>query len=394
LPLAQAIDVCRAALATHGNPSIRECRIDVRVIATLDGATRPIVLAMERTTNELLKNAWERPDAVAPPPKPKRLFVADAFTNRGHARFALKTTLAVCLAYFAYTMLDWPGIRTAITTCFFVALGSVAETMHKLSLRLTGAIIGGTMAGFCIVYVLPHMTDIGDLALLIAAASALCAWVATSTERLAYAGMQMAFAFFLGVLQDYGPATDLTVLRDRVVGILLGNILMSMIFSALWPVSALQVVRSSMAKALDLLAKLLPEATEGHRPLRLAVTQELVRSHKLASLAFFERGLFASPGSDAASAHLTLEQLDRVAAAVFVVQSLDDAAVEESGLETARDKAAHWLAETATRTKEGHSPPPWLERRTAEMGRAAEPMAQWEAMSRLQVEIAHVAPDR
>lgn len=394
LPLAQAIDICRAALVTHEQPTLGECRIDPRVIAALDGATRPVVVALQRTANDLLKSAWERPDAVAPPPKPKRLFVPDAFTNRGYARFALKTTLAVTLAYFAYTMLDWPGIRTAITTCFFVALGSMAETMHKLSLRLTGAIIGGTIAGFCIVYLLPHMTDIGDLALLIAVVSAVCAWVATSTERLAYAGMQMAFAFFLGVLQDYGPATDLTVLRDRVVGIVLGNILMSMIFSTLWPVSAVQVVRSSMAKALGLLATLLPQATQGHRPLRLAVTQELVRAHTLGSLAFFEHGLFASPRADQASDRLTLEQLDRLAAAVFVVQSLEGAMVENHGLAIERDRATHWLSETATQTKEGGSPPPWIAPEAAQSSSAAEPLLQREAMSRLELEIAHVAPSR
>ena len=40
-------------------------------------------------------------------------------------------------------------------------------------------------------------------------------------------GMQIAFAFFLGILQGYAPATDLTVLRDRIAGILLGNIAVS-----------------------------------------------------------------------------------------------------------------------------------------------------------------------
>jgi hypothetical protein len=32
-----------------------------------------------------------------------------------------------------YTMLDWPGLLTSIVTVFFVALGSVGETVHKLT---------------------------------------------------------------------------------------------------------------------------------------------------------------------------------------------------------------------------------------------------------------------
>jgi len=88
------------------------------------------------------------------------------------ARFALKATIAVMASYFIYTMLDWPGIRTAVVTCFFVALGSLGETMHKLTLRIGGALIGGAAALLSIVYVLPQMTDIGQLALLIAAMTA------------------------------------------------------------------------------------------------------------------------------------------------------------------------------------------------------------------------------
>jgi multidrug resistance protein MdtO len=74
-----------------------------------------------------------------------------------------------------------------------------------LFLRLSGAVIGGLIAGLCIVFVLPHLTDIGQLCLLIAVVSVGAAWVATSSELLSYAGLQIAFAFFLGVLQGLHP---------------------------------------------------------------------------------------------------------------------------------------------------------------------------------------------
>jgi multidrug resistance protein MdtO len=86
---------------------------------------------------------------------------------------------------------------------------------------------------------LPHFTDIGQLCALTAVVALFAGWVTTRSERLSYAGIQIALAFLMGLLQTYSPANDLTVLRDRVVGILLGNVVMTLGFSGLWPESAI-----------------------------------------------------------------------------------------------------------------------------------------------------------
>src|SRR5882724_6026745 len=125
--------------------------------------------------------------------KPRQLFVPDALSNPAHWQFALKTTIAIMIVYSVYTMLDWPGLLTSIVTVFFVALGSVGETVHKLVLRLSGALIGGLLAGLSIVFLLPHFTDIGQLCALTAVVALFAGWVSTSSERLSYAGMQLAF---------------------------------------------------------------------------------------------------------------------------------------------------------------------------------------------------------
>src|SRR5580704_2449959 len=69
-------------------------------------------------------------------------FVADAFTNPDYIRYALKTTAAAMFCYFLYSLLDWSGIHTAFITCYIVSLGTTAETVEKLTLRILGCLVG------------------------------------------------------------------------------------------------------------------------------------------------------------------------------------------------------------------------------------------------------------
>jgi uncharacterized membrane protein YccC len=177
----------------------------------------------------------DTPKAAAPRPKPKGLFVADAFTNPAHVHFALKVTFAAMFCYIVYEAIDWSGIHTAFITCTFIALESTEATLYKGTLRFVGCVIGGALALFSIVFLMPHMETIASLVVLVACASAIAGWVATGSERISYAGLQIAFAFFYSVFQGYAPDTDLDNVRDRVVGILFGLIVTGFVFRYIWP---------------------------------------------------------------------------------------------------------------------------------------------------------------
>jgi multidrug resistance protein MdtO len=284
---------------------------------TLAVESTPAVAAFEAALLALHREIMHPGNSVGPAATHKRqLFVPDALTNPAHWQFALKTTIAVMIVYFIYTMLDWPGLRTSIVTCFFVALGSVGETVHKLVLRISGALIGGLIAGLCIVFVLPHMTDIGQLSLLIAVVSAGAGWVATSSELLSYAGLQIAFAFFLGVLQDYAPATDLTVLRDRIVGILLGNVVMTLVFTLLWPESATSGLRAALSQAQQAIKAVLSRSGDAAEA-RDRTTQALVRAHHFSLVRRFELSMVPKPtGEDAPVPQVA--DVERAAGEAFV----------------------------------------------------------------------------
>ncbi|MGT3242941.1 FUSC family protein [Yersinia enterocolitica] len=202
-------------------------------------------------------------------------FAADALTNPVHQQFALKTTAAALICYLIYTALDWQDIHTAMITCYVAALGTTGETVHKLVLRIIGCLIGALMGVLSIIFIIPHMNDIGQLMALVFGCILLAAWVSCGSERIAYAGVQVGLAFLLTVLQGFGPGTDLGVALDRVLGILLGNLVVYLIFTRLWPVAivdAVQIHISQALKGLTNLATLAPDA----RPaaLREATTVE------------------------------------------------------------------------------------------------------------------------
>jgi multidrug resistance protein MdtO len=338
----------------------------------------PEALAATHVFAELQRELSRAPAHQPAGRKPRQLFVPDALSNPAHWQFALKTTIAIMIVYSVYTMLDWPGLLTSIVTVFFVALGSVGETVHKLTLRISGAIIGGLLAGLSIVFLLPHFTDIGQLCALTAIVALFAGWVATSSERLSYAGMQIALAFFMGLLQTYSPANDLTVLRDRLVGILLGNVVMTLVFSSLWPESAITRLRGALADALRAIAALprLPQNAETNRQHTI---EALARADSFRTLSQFEMEMLPR------QTHLPdLDSIERLAGAAFVAASeplardVDARAVASLG---------DWLDQAAHATAEDSALPPVAEpAMTPKSGTPAQV-----AVSKMSLEIEHVA---
>jgi multidrug resistance protein MdtO len=327
------------------------------------------------------------PDKLETPHAPRRLFVADAFSNPAHWQFALKTTMAVMISYASYTLLDWPGMRTAIVTCFFVALSSLGETVHKLLLRLSGAVIGGLSAGLCIVFVLPHLTDIGQLCLLIFAVSVGAAWVATSSELLSYAGMQIAFAFFLGILQGYAPATDLTVLRDRVAGILLGNIVITIVFSSFWPQSARSGIRAALADALRAIGALIRRPRDAAEA-RMRTVQALVRADNARTSSLFELRMLPSHARESRSVP-DVADVERLAGAAFVIST---APISRYTKAESTTRLAEW-AEFAADNLASGQPLPASPAPLASAATGVEPNAHLgqDAIEQLESEVQHVA---
>jgi multidrug resistance protein MdtO len=225
-----------------------------------------------------------------------RLFVSDAFSNREYLRFALAGTAASMLCYVIYVGLNWPGISTAVTTCALTALSDIGSSRQKQLLRIIGASIGGFVFGLgSQIFILPYIDSIVGLTILFALVTGISAYVATSSARLSYAGLQMAFAFYLVNVTDFSISVDLTIARDRAIGVLLGITAMWLVFERLYPrPAAVQMVRT-FARSARLVAGLscVDDSQPGIariRSLRDEVNSAFANANAEADAVLFENG--------------------------------------------------------------------------------------------------------
>ncbi|WNN51913.1 FUSC family protein [Hafnia alvei] len=193
--------------------------------------------------------------------------VPDAFSNKIYVTYALKTLLSALICYIFYTATDWFGIHTIMLTCLVVAQPGLGKTQRKITLRLLGAIAGSIAALIAIVFILPNLTTLFGLLLLSAPIFILCSWVATGPENISYAGIQMLLTFSLAVLNGFTPVSDLTEVRDRIVGVILGIIIAGLIQTLIKPERNGEVLQLKLADLMDLMKTSLSmkNATEDKR---------------------------------------------------------------------------------------------------------------------------------
>jgi multidrug resistance protein MdtO len=256
--LAENVGSFRSALLAAGAPHWNAVHV------TQGNVPRAIPLVAEMgKTVQLIKEALTgaQPLSVfAPQPSsgdpPPTFFVRDALTNVAHIQFALKGCLTAGLCYIIYNGVDWPGISTAVTTCFLTALSTVGSSRQKQVLRISGALVGGFLIGMgSQIFILPYLDSIAGFTILFVIVSAFASWFMTSSARLSYFGVQIAVAFYLIHLNSFAIEPSLSIARDRVVGILLGLIMMWLVFNQLWGASAVSDMKRAFLSAVRLLAE-------------------------------------------------------------------------------------------------------------------------------------------
>ena len=228
-----------------------------------------------------------------------KFLVPDAFVNPEDFKFALKGCLAASACYMIYNFIAWPGISTSVTTCLLTGLTTIGASRQKQILRLTGALVGGFVIGMgSQIFVLPYVDSIGGFTVVFIIVTAVSSWFITSSPRLSYFGVQVAFAYYLINLQEFAFQTSLSIARDRVVGILVGLFAMWLVFDRLWGTSAGMEMKRTFISNLRLVAQLAREplskdlkvAVERSFALREMINNSLDQVRALADTVLFEFG--------------------------------------------------------------------------------------------------------
>ena len=178
------------------------------------------------------------------------LLLPDATTNPVYVRFALKTVLATLICLGIYKSTQWEGIHTCMLTCIIMAQPSLGATAQKGFLRVSGCLIGSIMALLVSIFLIPHLDDITWYILLCLAVLLPAAWIAVGSARSNYAGVQIAFAYTLALMSASGPAVDLSEIRDRLIGIVVGVAVSTVVHTLIWPEKEESSLRRNMADLL------------------------------------------------------------------------------------------------------------------------------------------------
>ena len=264
----------------------------------------PLLREMEKTVS-LIPDVFSGSESISeylPSPvadKHRSTLFAAALSNTEYLKFALKGCLAASLCYIIYSSIDWPGISTTVTTCLLTALSTIGSSRQKQVLRFAGAIAGGFLIGMgSQVFILPYLDSIAGFTVLFVFVTAVSAWFMTCSPRLSYFGLQILVAFYLINLQEFAMQTSLSVARDRVVGILLGLLMMWLVFDQLWSTPAALEMKRTFVSNLRLLAQLVREPLPGERrlaidrsySLRETINQNFDKARALADGILFEFG--------------------------------------------------------------------------------------------------------
>jgi uncharacterized membrane protein YccC len=149
-------------------------------------------------------------------------------------RYCLKVGLCTVVGYLIGLVTQRPDLFIILVTVITTATPTYGATLHKMYLRIGGAIVGGAVSLLVIIIVSPNFETLPAYLLAAFAVFFLFAYSSVGNARMSFAGKQMGIIFSL-VFVGLSPSVNIYEPLWRIWGVLLGDFVVAMVFFTLWP---------------------------------------------------------------------------------------------------------------------------------------------------------------
>ena len=166
-------------------------------------------------------------------------------------RLSIKVVLAVMIVVIGDLFFDFPAsVETLITAVLVTAApANIGQAHLKEKLRFLAVIVGG-LYSLGVILIVSSVAHFSVFLLLLWLGLFLGAYMASGSERVAYAGFQMGIVLPLILLGADGPPTSFTIAIQRFVGVIIGGVIALFIVHFVWPVDPLVRLGEGLSIAL------------------------------------------------------------------------------------------------------------------------------------------------
>jgi MFS family permease len=200
-----------------------------------------------------------------------------AVTDSAILRYAVKVGLCVVIGYVTGLTTQRVELSTILITVVITALPTYGAALHKMVLRMVGALIGGAVSLIAIIIVSRNFETLPTYMLVLFVVFYFSAYSSLTSGRLSYAGNQIGTTFAI-VVAGLGPTVDIYEPLWRIWGILLGCFVVALVFLLFFPEYAADSLLPRLRKAIRATLALTPEGSASYSEEQIQQTNSEVMS--------------------------------------------------------------------------------------------------------------------
>jgi hypothetical protein len=223
--------------------------------AAIDESNLSVLIAGLEQLGHLVEMPLDVPQEVpAEAPAPRSLsarFSPDAL------RYGVKVGLASVLGLLVGLFANRANLAVILWTVMIASLPGYGATVRKMGLRLIGALAGGLITLGILIVVSASYDSLLAYLVVVFGVTWLGSYVAQSSERLSYAGTQLANTFLILYIALEPKASEYDPLW-RFWGIVLGTLVLALVEVVLWPERTGPRLRAALGRATRMAAALWP----------------------------------------------------------------------------------------------------------------------------------------